>query len=181
MRLTLYLAALVLVIWGTMEGADDDARRAGLLPESDVVPAAVAEAPAPAQPAPVQAVAISAAEPVPAPEPVAVAAAVPVSAPAPEAVAEVVPTEMPAAVPAESTAPEVATVPEPDPIDIRTVATEALNVRDGPSTGFGVIGRLSEGEQVRVVAEDPSGWVRIVIEGDGVEGWVAARLLRPAD
>ena len=184
MRLTLFLAALAVAIYGVMEAADDGARRAGLVPPPEGAPApaaapvAVAETPAAVPVAPEPAPVMAEVAPAPAPVSAPVAEAVPVSAPAPAPVVEAAPEPAPAEDPAPAIA--AAPEPEPEPADLRIVATEALNVRSGPSTGFGVVGRLTEGEQVRVVAEDAAGWVRIVIEGDGLEGWVAARLLRPA-
>ena len=64
-----------------------------------------------------------------------------------------------------------------------TVTARSANVRSGPSTSNAVIGRLSGGEQVMFVIEDDpvSGWNLVRIEGDGVEGYVAARLLQPID
>lgn len=59
------------------------------------------------------------------------------------------------------------------------VNTSSLNVRSGPSTGNAVVDRLTRGEQVLVTAES-GGWVRIRIEGDGTDGWVSKKLLRPA-
>ncbi|MFN3936519.1 MAG: SH3 domain-containing protein [Gemmobacter sp.] len=61
--------------------------------------------------------------------------------------------------------------------DERRVNTAAANVRAGPSTEFSVVGRVTRGEVVEVVAVDPAGWARIRSEGDGIEGWVAMRLL----
>lgn len=59
------------------------------------------------------------------------------------------------------------------------VTASAVNVRQGPSTGTSIVGRLTGGEAVTVVAMDGSGWARILIEGDGIEGYVAARFLTP--
>ena len=59
------------------------------------------------------------------------------------------------------------------------MTAEAVNVRAGPSTGHGIEGRITQGDIVEVLALDPSGWARIRIEGDGVEGWVASRFLDP--
>lgn len=73
--------------------------------------------------------------------------------------------------------------------DIRRVLATAINVRSGPSASDPVVGRLTKGEEVLVVADSgsdggsdggpggDSGWLHIRIEGDGVEGYVAARLL----
>ena len=59
------------------------------------------------------------------------------------------------------------------------VNSSSANVRSGPSTSEGVIDRIGRGEQVLVIAES-NGWVKIRIEGDGVDGWVSKKLLRPA-
>lgn len=61
--------------------------------------------------------------------------------------------------------------------DIRSVSADSANVRGGPSTGHAVVGRITRGEEVEVMETDPSGWLRIRIQGDGIEGWVAGRLL----
>ncbi len=62
---------------------------------------------------------------------------------------------------------------------LAVVTARSVNVRSGPSTGNQVIGRLTQDEQVLVVFE-PSpvpGWSLVRIEGDGIEGYVATRLL----
>ena len=59
------------------------------------------------------------------------------------------------------------------------VAARSVNVRQGPSTATGVIGRLQNGEAVTVVGMEGADWAHILIEGDGLEGYVAARLLTP--
>lgn len=61
--------------------------------------------------------------------------------------------------------------------DLRAVDASALNVRSGPSTSDSVVGRLEQFEIVSVLEETADGWARIRIEGDGIEGWVAARFL----
>jgi len=64
--------------------------------------------------------------------------------------------------------------------NIWAVNTRLLNVRSGPSTSNEIVDRLSNGEQVLVTAER-DGWVQIRIEGDGTNGWVSKRLLRPVN
>jgi uncharacterized protein YgiM (DUF1202 family) len=54
-------------------------------------------------------------------------------------------------------------------------------VRQGPSTAYEVVGRLVRAEAVSVIAPEVDGWVRIAIEGDGLEGFIAARLLSQTD
>ena len=62
---------------------------------------------------------------------------------------------------------------------ILQVGARSANVRSGPGTDFDVVSRLTRGESVLVVAEGdgPDGWSLIRIEGDGVEGYIATRLL----
>lgn len=60
---------------------------------------------------------------------------------------------------------------------LRRVTANSVNVRGGPSTQNPVVGRLTRGEEVEVLATDPSGWVQVRVQGDGVEGWVSERLL----
>ena len=62
---------------------------------------------------------------------------------------------------------------------ILQVGARSANVRSGPDTDFDVVSRLTRGESVLVVAEGdgPDGWSLIRIEGDGVEGYIATRLL----
>jgi Bacterial SH3 domain len=59
------------------------------------------------------------------------------------------------------------------------VASDTANVREGPGKDHAVIEKLLKGESVLVVSqgEGPDGWSLIRIEGDGVEGYVASRLL----
>ena len=59
----------------------------------------------------------------------------------------------------------------------RSVQVAGANVRGGPSTNHGVIGRVTMGEEVEVVENAGNGWVRVRIQGDGVDGWMAERLL----
>ncbi|WP_417810023.1 SH3 domain-containing protein [Thioclava sp.] len=61
-----------------------------------------------------------------------------------------------------------------------TVSANALNVRSGPSTANSAVDRIRKGEQVLVMSQQ-SGWAHIKIEGDGIDGWVAARFLTPAN
>ena len=74
---------------------------------------------------------------------------------------------------------KVAAQPTPDAARILFVAAKSVNVREGPGKDFGVLSRLVRGEAVLVVSsgEGPDGWSLIRIEGDGVEGYVASRLL----
>lgn len=81
------------------------------------------------------------------------------------------------------TSPLAAPEPLPEPEipggRLLTVAALGANVRQGPGTSFDVVGSLAQGEQVLVVDEDApvAGWSRVRLEGDGVEGYIATRLL----
>lgn len=57
------------------------------------------------------------------------------------------------------------------------VAARSVNVRQGPSTDSSVVGRLDNGEAVTVVAMEGADWAHVLIEGDGIDGYVAARFL----
>ncbi|MCL7464283.1 SH3 domain-containing protein [Phaeovulum sp. NW3] len=132
----------------------------------------------------------------------AMATALPLIAPAPEPAtpqtpdARIIPAAAPASDPAPPTAPQPrmpgpALRPSPEhratdqvqPQDtgaIFTVTANRLNVRAGPSTQDGVLGQITRGEDVLVLSDPAAPWVRIRVEGDGIEGWVARSLLRPA-
>lgn len=105
----------------------------------------------------------------------------------------IAPAPNPAAVAAAfAPAKPVMTTPEPtvlaEPVVMAAEATgrvlyidaKSVNVRSGPGKDFAVVDRLKRDEAVLVVSEGegPDGWSLIRIEGDGVEGYVAARLLR---
>lgn len=77
------------------------------------------------------------------------------------------------------TAPEPTPEPEVAGGKLFFVSATGANVREGPGTDYGVLGSLAQGEQVLVVLEDTpvEGWSRVRLEGDGVEGYIATRLL----
>jgi len=60
------------------------------------------------------------------------------------------------------------------------VNASSVNVRAGPSTQAAILGRLGSGEAAVVLAEVGADWARILIEGDGMEGYVAIRYLSAA-
>lgn len=110
-------------------------------------------------------------------KPVAVAAAAP--EPARAVVQEVeevftlsnLPTEE---IPAAETAPEMVSGVEGQ---IMYVTANSVNVREAPSTDAPVLGKLGSGESALVVSDVDGEWARIVIQGDGMEGFVAMRFL----
>lgn len=61
--------------------------------------------------------------------------------------------------------------------DIRTVTGNRVNVRGGPGTDFGVVSRLVQGDQVKIIQDDGNGWVRFQPLDGGTGGWMADFLL----
>jgi Bacterial SH3 domain len=59
------------------------------------------------------------------------------------------------------------------------VNATSVNVRAEPSTEAEVLGKLTSGEAALMVASVDGEWARIVIQGDGLEGYVALRYLTP--
>lgn len=119
------------------------------------------------------------AQPVPAPLPVEAVAIAPAADPV-IVEASFVPAQpvMTAPAPAAAAPAAVAALPEATG-RVLYVDAKSVNVRAGPGKDFDVVDRLKRGEAVLVVAEGegPDGWSLIRIEGDGIEGYVAARLL----
>lgn len=61
--------------------------------------------------------------------------------------------------------------------DIRIVSAIRVNVRDGPSTNYGVVAKLAQGDEVEILEDNGDGWV-LVQALDGYErGWMADFLL----
>lgn len=61
------------------------------------------------------------------------------------------------------------------------VTGSRVNLRAGPSTGNRVLGALSEGQQAELISALDNGWSHIRAIDSGVEGYMAARFLSPAD
>jgi uncharacterized protein YgiM (DUF1202 family) len=80
------------------------------------------------------------------------------------------------------TAPEPETEPEVADADqgrVWYVLADSVNVRAEPSTEAAILGKLTSGESLLMIAAVDDEWARIVIEGDGIEGYVASRFLSP--
>lgn len=82
------------------------------------------------------------------------------------------------------TEPLPASDPQPEVADggsgtIWYVVANSVNVRAEPSTDGEVLGKLASGEAALLVQAVDDEWARIVIQGDGVEGFVALRYLSP--
>ena len=74
-------------------------------------------------------------------------------------------------------APRVVQRPAGTDDQVRVVLADRLNIRATPDTGAPVLDQLGHGDFAQVVAQGPDGWLKIRLEGDGVEGWVAGRYL----
>ncbi|WP_338559458.1 SH3 domain-containing protein [Paraclostridium sordellii] len=61
---------------------------------------------------------------------------------------------------------------------IKVVAATSLNVRSGPSTGYGIIGSLKNNEKVEVTSES-NGWSKI--KYNGKEGYVSSTYLKDSN
>lgn len=152
-------AILCAAIYMTMliGGRDHGQTRFGLIPQAAPVPRMALLPPTP--------------EPDPAPETSAVVeearfvpAAPVMTAPAVEVV---------------TLAPETAVSVSDPVLAVAYVNSRSANLREGPGTDYAVVGRLTKGEAVQIVArdDDPQGWTLVRLEGDGEEGYIASRLL----
>lgn len=61
--------------------------------------------------------------------------------------------------------------------DIRRVSGNRVNVRGGPSTDYGVVGKLTRGDEVQVLEDNGAGWVLMQPLDGGEQGWMADFLL----
>jgi Bacterial SH3 domain len=188
LRLTLLLCAVMigaLMILGEDRGqmrpglAEAVAKQqAPVVAVDEPAPVLAAQPPEPAPRAAVEAVA--SAEPAPAPEPYVEPARKVVEDPVFTLSAlgnELVPGEAGTAL--DTAATDLPEVSEPADSMIWYVNANSVNVRAEPSTEAEVVGKLTTGEAALVVAPVDGDWARIVIQGDGVEGYVALRYLSP--
>lgn len=61
--------------------------------------------------------------------------------------------------------------------DLRRVAGDWVNMRDGPSTSFGILSTLPRGTEAEVIDVDASGWAKIRLTENGQTGWMSEKLL----
>lgn len=90
------------------------------------------------------------------------------------------PAPKPAQSETEQDGPTIANIDEKPVADIRQVAGARVNMRNGPSTGYNVVARLTRGTKVLILQEPGNGWVKLKVEETGRVGWMAAKLLEPA-
>jgi SH3 domain-containing protein len=75
----------------------------------------------------------------------------------------------------ETPAPVVVnTAPEPD---LREITGTRVNMRQGPGTNYPILLRLSIGQDVEVLDNSGTGWLRLRTVPDRTMGWIAASLV----
>ena len=62
--------------------------------------------------------------------------------------------------------------------DIREISGTRVNMRDGPGTIYPIIGKASIGQQVEVLSESGTGWLRLRVLPEQQVGWISASLVR---
>lgn len=154
---------------GAVSGADSEPAVTEPAVETVRVAAPVADAPAVAEPEPTVAAA-QPAEPAPYVEPER------------ELVTSVEEPIFSLAAVGNETPPTTTETPQPEVLaggegTIWYVNARSVNVRAEPSTQAEVVGKLSSGEATLVVQAVNDEWARIVIQGDGLEGFIALRYL----
>ena len=82
----------------------------------------------------------------------------------------------PAAEPEVAEVAEAAESDEPQ-IAVLYISAKRVNVRAGPSTANSVIGSVEFADAVQILSDPTEDWVKIRVEGDGVEGFMASRFL----
>lgn len=76
--------------------------------------------------------------------------------------------------------PSEPVVEAPPPADIREIRGTRVNMRDGPGTIYPVITRLTLGQEVEVLGDSGTGWLRLRTLPDQTTGWIAASLVSKA-
>ena len=71
-------------------------------------------------------------------------------------------------------------VVEDPQINVLYVSASRVNGRGGPSTANAVVGSVEFADAVQVLTDPSQDWVKIRVEGDGVEGFMASRFLTGA-
>lgn len=72
---------------------------------------------------------------------------------------------------------EIEATPEPAR-DIREITGTRVNMRDGPGTIYPIIGKATIGQQVEVLSESGTGWLRLRVLPAQQVGWISASLVR---
>ena len=90
----------------------------------------------------------------------------------PTATAMPLPTATATALPTDTPTPALAPTPVPPPGGV--VNADALNVRTGPGTVYGIVGVLKAGDEVEISARTAAGDWLAVVTAEGRQGWVYA-------
>ena len=69
---------------------------------------------------------------------------------------------------------------EPAAADIRSVTGRRVNLREGPSTTTGIVGRAVRDDSAEVIEVLPSGWAKVYILETGIEAYISAQFLSDA-
>jgi uncharacterized protein YgiM (DUF1202 family) len=77
----------------------------------------------------------------------------------------------------ETTEPELNVELELPPVDLRTVSGIRVNMRNGPGTTYDVLARLTLGDEVEVLEDSGSGWLRLRLVSNRTVGWISASLI----
>ncbi len=77
---------------------------------------------------------------------------------------------------------EAVVAPENAPYrDVRYVTGTRVNVRSGPGTGYSVVAKMFEGDEVEVIDMDGAGWIKIRMSETNRVGWMADWLVTAAN
>jgi hypothetical protein len=77
----------------------------------------------------------------------------------------------------EAAAPEPMPERAAEPMNLRWITANTANVRANASRNSALTGKAGRGQEVLVLWQEPNGWVRIRVEGDGLDGFVHQSLL----
>jgi Bacterial SH3 domain len=73
--------------------------------------------------------------------------------------------------------PEMIEEPELPVADLRTISGVRVNMRNGPGTTYDVLMRLTLGDEVEVLDDSGSGWLRLRLVSNRTVGWISASLV----
>lgn len=65
--------------------------------------------------------------------------------------------------------------------DFRRVTGNRVNMRNGPGTQYSIVGKLLRNDEVEVLRDPGSGWVKLQDLETGRIGWMSARLLSKSE
>jgi len=76
---------------------------------------------------------------------------------------------------------ETVRAPVSSDADLREIVATRVNMRAGPSTADDVLVRLERGHTVEVLGDNGAGWLRLRALPEDRVGWIAERLVSPAN